>query len=75
MKKFFYMAEGGRLQTMHFTSPEMVYSAIACYYNPSRKVLVIDAETNEASMFTRKLDENGNLISITEHLRGVTIDA
>ena len=75
MKKFFYMAEGGMLQTMHFTNAEMVYRAIACYYMPYRKVIVIDAETNEASMFTREIDKNGNLISITEHLRGITVNA
>lgn len=68
MKKFFYMAQGGRLNEMECTTAEMVYRAICCFYMPSTKVIVINEETKIASIFTRTLDENGNLISINKEL-------
>ena len=67
MKRFLYMAEGGRLNYIDSVSSEMVYSSIAYFYNPSTKVVVIDTETNEASIFTRILDKNGNLIDIIKN--------
>lgn len=67
MKRFLYMAEGGRLNYLDATSSEMVYRCVACYYNPSTKIIVIDSETNIANIYTRKIDNNGNLISIIEN--------
>lgn len=71
MKRFWYMAEGGRLNYLdaHSSeiSSEMVYRVVACLYNPSTKIIVIDSETNIANIYTRKIDNNGNLISIIEN--------
>ena len=66
-KRFLYMAEGGRLNYLDCTSAEMVYHCVCCFYMPSTKVVVIDTETNEASIFTRTIDKNGNLIEIIKH--------
>lgn len=72
MKKFLYIAEGGRLNFLESTSHEMVYSSIAYFYNPSTRVVVIDTETNEACIFTRTLDKNGNLIAIIKNdIKGI----
>lgn len=69
MKRFLYMAEGGRLNYLDadFSESEMVYRCVACFYNPSTKIIVIDSETNIANIYTRKIDKNGNLISIIEN--------
>lgn len=67
MKRFLYMAEGGRLNYLDATSSEMVYRCVACFYSPSTKIIVIDSETNIANIYTRKIDNNGNLISIIEN--------
>ena len=47
MKRFLYIAEGGRLNYLDCTSAEMVYRCVCCFYMPSTKVVVIDTETNE----------------------------
>ena len=71
MKRFWYMAEGGKLNYLDANSSEisseMVYRVVACFYNPSTKIIVIDSETNIANIYTRKIDNNGNLISIIEN--------
>ena len=66
-KRFLYMAEGGRLNSLYATSSEMVYRCVACFYNPSTKIIVIDTETNIANIYTRKIDLNGNLVCIFEN--------
>lgn len=66
-KRFLYMAEGGRLNSLDANSSEMVYRCVACFYNPSTKVIVIDTETNIANIYTRKIDLNGNLVCIFEN--------
>lgn len=67
MKRFLYIAEGGKLNYLDCTSAEMVYRCVCCFYMPSTKVVVIDTETNEASIFTRTIDKNGNLIEVIKH--------
>lgn len=67
MKRFLYIAEGGRLNYLDCTSAEMVYRCVCCFYMPSTKVVVIDTETNEASIFIRTIDKNGNLIEVIKH--------
>ena len=67
MKRFLYMAEGGRLNYLDADSSEMVYRCVAYFYNPSTKIIVVDSETNVANIYTRKIDNNGNLISIIEN--------
>lgn len=66
-KRFLYMTEGGRLNSLDATSSEMVYRSVACFYNPSTKIIVIDTETNIANIYTRKIDLNGNLVCIFEN--------
>lgn len=67
MKRFLYMAEGGRLNYLDANSSEMVYRCVACFYSPSTKVIVIDTENNIANIYTRKIDLNGNLVCIFEN--------
>ena len=67
MKRFLYIAEGGKLNYLDCTNAEMVYRCVCCFYMPSTKVVVIDTETNEASIFTRTIDKNGNLIEVIKH--------
>ena len=67
MKRFLYIAEGGKLNYLDCTSAEMVYRCVCCFYMPNTKVVVIDTETNEASIFTITIDKNGNLIEVIKH--------
>ena len=67
MKRFLYIAEGGKLNYLDCTSAEMVYRCVCCFYMPNTEVVVIDTETNEASIFTRTIDKNGNLIEVIKH--------
>lgn len=67
MKRFLYIAEGGKLNYLDCTNAEMVYRCVCCFYMPSTKVVIIDTETNEASIFTRTIDKNGNLIEVIKH--------
>ena len=67
MKRFLYIAEGGKLNYLDCTNAEMVYRCVCCFYMPNTKVVIIDTETNEASIFTRTIDKNGNLIEVIKH--------
>lgn len=67
MKRFLYIAEGGKLNYLDCTNAEMVYRCVCCFYMPSTKVVVIDTETNIANIYTRKIDLNGNLVCIFEN--------
>lgn len=73
IKRFMYVAECGNLQYMDSVSAEMVYRSISYFYMPSVRIIIIDAETHEASIFTRKLDRNGNLVCIIDELNGKEI--
>lgn len=68
IKRFIYLAEKGNINFIDSVSAEMAYRSICYFYMPYTKIIVIDTETNKASIFTRKLDENGNLISIFNEL-------
>lgn len=73
IKRFMYIAECGSLQYMDSISAEMVYRSVSCFYRPSVRIIIIDAETHEASIFTRKIDLNGNLVCIIDELNGKEI--
>lgn len=64
MKKFFYCAEGGRMNEIEADSALMAYRCICYFYMPSTKIIIIDSETKQANVFNRKLDENENLVEI-----------
>lgn len=61
------MAEKSNMYCLDSLSHEMAYRAVCYAYQPYAKVVVIDSETFEAKIYTRKLNENGNLISIFEN--------
>lgn len=67
IKRYFYMAEKSNMYYIDSVSHEMVYRSVCYTYQPYTKVVVIDSETFEAKIYTRKLNENGNLISIFEN--------
>lgn len=73
IKRFMYVAEKGNINFMDSVSAEMVYRSISCFYQPYTKIVIIDTETHEASIFTRKLDRNGNLVCIIDELNGKEI--
>lgn len=58
---------------MDSVSAEMVYRSISCFYRPSVRIIIIDTETHEASIFTRKIDLDGNLVCIIDELNGKEI--
>ena len=72
IKRYFYMAEKSYMYHLDSISHEMVYRSVCYAYAPSKKVVVIDSETYEAKIYTRKIDKNGNLISIFEN--GIEIE-
>ena len=73
IKRFMYVAEKGNINFMDSVSAEMVYRSVCCFYQPYIKIVIIDTETHEASIFTRKLDRNGNLVCIIDELNGKEI--
>ena len=73
IKRFMYLAEGGNMQYLDSVSAEMVYRGVCYFYSPWKKIIIIDTETHEASIFTRKLDLNGNLVCIIDEMNGKEI--
>ena len=74
MKKFLYIAEGGNLQEMESVSAEMVFRSIAYFYSTNKQIVIIDTETNKATIWRRKIGWDGNLISITNVSENYTIE-
>lgn len=64
MKKYIIAPERDRFSEVSASNAEMAYRGVCCWYNPGRRVAVIDAETMETVIFTRTLDENGNLSEV-----------
>lgn len=73
IKRFMYIAEKGSINFMDSVSAEMVYRSISCFYQPYTKIVIIDTETHEANIFTRKIDLSGNLVCIIDELNGKEI--
>lgn len=73
IKRFKYLAEKGSINFMDTVSAEMVYRSISCFYQPYTKIVIIDTETHEANIFTRKIDLSGNLVCIIDELNGKEI--
>lgn len=64
MKKYIIAPERDRFSEVIASNAEMAYRGVCCWYNPGHRVAVIDAETMETVIFTRTLDENGNLSEV-----------
>lgn len=49
------------------TSHEMAYRGICSFYNADTKIAVMDIETGNVKVYSRVLDNKGNLLRIVEH--------
>ena len=66
MKKYIIMPEGCRWSETTATSAEMAYRGACCWYSPRTRIAVRDAETGETAIFTRRLDNAGNLLEVVQ---------
>lgn len=66
MHTYLVMPEHCDFININATSPEMAYRAICCWYSPKNRVAIMDTVTSETRVYTRRLDEDGNLIEIIE---------
>lgn len=46
---------------------EMAYRLGCCWYNHKNKIPVENTETGETKWYSRKLDNDGNLLEVIEH--------
>ncbi len=67
MDSYIVMPERGNWTEIEATNHEMAYRGVCCWYNPNRKVIVINKSTKEAKIYTREIDKKGNLIKIIEN--------
>lgn len=63
-KPYIIAPEGCRWTVEPATSPEQAYSSSCCWYLPETRIAVIDPDTMKATIYTRTLDDNGNLLEI-----------
>lgn len=63
-KPYIIAPEGCRWTAAAATSPESAYMSICCFYLPETRIAVIDPDTMKATIYTRTLDDNGNLLEI-----------
>lgn len=66
MKTFTIMPEGCRWYNVTAATAEMAYRGVCCFFNPSRKIAVRDAETGSTKVFIQRIDMNGLLLEVTE---------
>lgn len=55
------------MQTVHASTPEMAYRGICCFYMPETPVTIRNQETNREYVYTRRLDNNGNMRMLILH--------
>lgn len=68
MKKYYILPERGKWIEAEAATAEAAYTSICCWYNPGDRIAVIEADTRKAEVFTRTLDDAGNLQAINKHL-------
>ena len=49
------------------TCHEMAYRERCCFFKADTKIAVMDTETGEIKVYSRVLDNKGNLLRIVEH--------
>lgn len=64
MKHYQVMPEGCKPLEVQAASAEMAYRGVCSWYNPGKRVAIMDAATGETVIFFRKLDSAGNLLEI-----------
>lgn len=67
MKDFAVIVHGKRKYSVSATSAEMAYRAECCWYSAETPVTIHDLTTDECWIFTRQLDNAGNLLRIIAH--------
>lgn len=65
MKKYLIMPENCRFYTVTAYNHKMAYSLECCWYNPSRKIAIMDTETGETWFFTREPGPRGEEAQIS----------
>lgn len=64
LKDFTIMPEGGRWYTRPAYTMETAYGFECSWYGPNTRIAVRDNETGETKIFTRELDNSGNLVKV-----------
>ena len=67
MKLFRIFPDRCRTFEVVATSHEMAYCGVCCFYNADTKIAVMDIESGETKVYSRVLDNKGNLLRIVEH--------
>jgi hypothetical protein len=67
MKQYLLMPNERQWKIVEAMTHEMAYAGEGNWYNPNIKIAVMDLETKETKIFSRKLDKNGNLIKNIIH--------
>ena len=63
-RQFIVMPEKCRFYTVDAQNAEMVYRGICSDYSPETPVAIMDTATGKTVIFTRSLDNSGNLLQI-----------
>lgn len=59
MGRFRIMADGCRHFDIEASCPKMAYSAVCCWFMPSKEVFVLDYNTKATTGFRRELSKDG----------------
>ena len=68
-KLYHVKPDGLRMFETIATSPDMAYRGVCCFYDPDRKIAIHEAGSDICHVYTRKLDKNGNLLEVIEHMQ------
>ena len=66
MHTYLVMPEHCNFININATSPVMAYREICCWYSAKNRVAIMDTVTGETTVYTRRLDDNGNIVEIIE---------
>lgn len=68
MFKFMVYPEKCRAFEIDAANAEIAYRSVCSFYNPATRVVIINNETRETAIFTRDIDNAGNMVNITRVL-------
>lgn len=67
MNKYLIMPEYGRWTEEEAITAEMAYRNVCSWYNPNKKIAVLNIETKEVKIYSRKIDYGKRIVEIIEH--------
>lgn len=67
MAKYLIMPEGGKWYEVEAQTAETAFRGVCCWYGNNKQIAIRNTETGETVIFSRSLDEVGNIKEVKRY--------